>query len=109
MSLDFYSVFSNSIGFPLDRYAIPEILFSEMISTVGHLREERALFTPEYFQQQKMPRVLSNILSEEIQKLGQLETTSHDKRHDGGALIKPLRQATDTSQVSLSLLTPSCF
>jgi hypothetical protein len=95
--------YSRSLaGFPLDKYAISQIFFSEMISTVGHLREERALFTPEYFQQKKIPRVLSNILSEEIQKLGRSEATPQDQD-----------QATVTAQVFLLLspllsLTYSC-
>jgi hypothetical protein len=67
-----------STGFPLDKAAITEIFHSEYISTIDHLREEKALFTLEYFQEQKIPKVLSKILSEEIQKLEQLEATQQD-------------------------------
>jgi hypothetical protein len=74
---------SVSTGFPVNKYAISEILYSEMISTIDHLREERALFAPEYFQQRNIPRVLSNILSEEIQKLGRSETTPPDQDQEG--------------------------
>jgi hypothetical protein len=40
-----------STGFPIDKAAITEIFHSEYISTLDHLREEKALFTPEYFQE----------------------------------------------------------
>jgi hypothetical protein len=65
-------------GFPLDKAAITEIFHSEYISTIDHLREEKTLFTPEYFQEQKIPTVLSKILSEEIQKLVQSEGSQQD-------------------------------
>jgi hypothetical protein len=65
-------------GFPLDRYRIPDILNSELISTIDHLREEKVLFTPDYFQEKKIPKVLSKILSEEIQKLGESEGSQQD-------------------------------
>jgi hypothetical protein len=81
-----------------------------MISTVSHLREERALFTPEYFQQKKMPRVLSNILSEEIQNLGRSEAT-HEAQSNRADPVKPsaLQQAAQVciinNLVSFDLVT----
>jgi hypothetical protein len=90
--------FSEWLGFPLNKYEIPEILFSEMISTVDHLREERAIFTSEYFQQKKMPRVLSNILSEEIQKLGRSEAT-HEVQSNPADPIKPSATLQQGAQV----------
>jgi hypothetical protein len=46
-------------------------LNSQLISTIDHLREEKAFFTAEFFQDQKIPPVLAKILSQEIQRLGQ--------------------------------------
>jgi hypothetical protein len=81
-----------STGFPIDKAAITEIFHSEYISTLDHLREEKTLFTPEYFQEQKIPKVLSKILSEEIQKLAQLE----------GSQQEPGPQDSKESQLNLT-------
>jgi ubiquitin len=58
-------------GFPLDIDAISKIFFSEFVSSLDQLIEESDLFTPEYFREKHhVSRVLSNILSSEIQQLG---------------------------------------
>jgi hypothetical protein len=85
-----------SPGFPLDVDALSKIFLSEFVSTIDHLIEVKSLFTPEFFREKKLPLVLANILSSEIQQLvaRQTEADRTNKRAETNLPNPPTNDPT---------------